>query len=124
MRDIVDSVRVAERAEKYDAITQRWREKPEIAVCEHHEWHMDGRYYSCQLYCKEYRTWVNPSGVTCDACRKGFWPAFEYWRTQIIPRILREKGRVAAENATVRAVETKRLSPADAVRIANEIFPD
>ena len=134
-----------ERAAKYDAKAMRWTARPEIAPCwrgNQREWHIDGRptddagravkaqapgpagqSYQNQLYCRFHHTFINPSGFTCRLCRDRQWPEVERWRHHQIPGMLAKAGASAAEESLVHAVETGRLSAADAQSLAAEFFP-
>ena len=104
----------AEREAKFDEKAQRWREKPNIAFCEHQDWHLDGANYQRQLWCTSWTMWINPSGFSCARCKKKVWPEIARWRAHVLPAQIEKKGREAAAEALVAAVERGRLSEVEA----------
>ena len=139
----------AEREQKFNPAQQRWKAKPNVGPCckgDFREWHIQpetgplddtgratdrhaprgdtGTSYQNQLYCRYWKTFVNPSGFACDLCKAQNWPDAERWRVHVIPDAIKARGRAAAEDALVAAVARGQLEVADAERIADEHFPD
>ena len=110
-----------ERRLKYDEKARRWKAKPTIDSCPAQDWHIeDGASYQSQLFCQEYQTWINPSGFTCQLCREHNWPEIERWRHHSLPDLIATKGKKAAGDAVVEAVERRTLSEKEATVLVRD----
>jgi hypothetical protein len=82
-----------------------------------------GTDYQKRLFCRIWGAFINPSGFTCQLCQARMWPEAERWRAHLLPALLREKGKTAAEESLVDAVKQGRLNEPEAVELAHEYFP-
>ena len=114
----------ADYASKFDAgppgvRSPRWTAQPNIAPCEHQDWHIQGESYQSQLYCSRWKEWINPSGFTCKLCRARQWPVVVIIR-DTAQRALDAKDREEAENIVVQAVESGSITRQQGEGLAHE----
>ena len=61
--------------------SDRWKEKPSIEACWRgvvREWNIKGAdSYQSQCWCPFWKTFINPSGFTCELCKTRNWPDAE-----------------------------------------------
>ena len=146
MPQTMNRVTADERAQKYDAEARRWKERPEISACwrgDFREWRIDGRprdesgnllpeldrgvtgtCYQNQLYCRHWKSFINPDGFTCSLCADRSWPMIEHYRAHVSPELIRRRGDEAAQNALVQAVKDRWLTKQEALQLADEFWSE
>ncbi len=146
MEPVAFAVSAGERAEKYDAVARKWTTRPTLPAC----WRGGGRLwfigegavarddegevvvgheavgpvednYQNQLFCRHWKTFINPSGHTCDLCKARAWPELERWLVHVIPAVIEKAGAQGAMDALVArlewAVDGNVLTPAEAAEV-------
>lgn len=103
----------------------RWTARPEVEACwrgDYRDWHIeDGRHYQEQLYCKFWETFVNPSGLSCEACKDR---KILDWHSPHLQEALSElievQGKEVVGQIIVNAVRDGQLSKDEALELVDE----
>ena len=118
----------------YDEKRGRWITLPTLKPC----WkgqepirNLTGRTFQNQLYCAVHKTYINPDGATCEACRSGHWPPYENIRRRLATlfgpsgeRTLTDSVIKMAENIIVPAVERGHITEQEALALVEEFKLD
>lgn len=111
----------------WDADRMRLKEAPKLDPCwqgAEREWIAEAKNYRFQLWCPVWKTWLNPTGFTCQACRDKTWPDVERFRTHILPDLTMAGKAADGARMVLHAAERGLLSFDEAVALGEEFHLD
>jgi len=102
-----------------------WIAKPNLEACwrgDYRSWNIeDGKHYQEQLWCGFHEKFINPSGHSCELCKRH---RIFNWQSshlrEALTGLIAAKGRDYVGAIIVRAVEDAKLSEKKALELVDE----